>query len=230
MMRGSSIFITVFLLLWSLFTSCEVNDNPSFPNETSTFMRMTASDTTIGVGLDASILIAVQVTKDGTGDTSLFSATSGSFLSQQTNASIEKIVDVDGNASADRFPPDEPGTVRVTARIQTVAKSINISVTPVTQIDIIGLPDSIALGQSVLFRAKVPSQWHRKPIEIRAPDAILKATGPVDQDLDAGTRILPLADETGEVAVIFTAPNMPMKIIITASMFGTRRSKQVVVN
>ncbi len=224
-------FVLLGVGLAMLQAGCDFFDsekkNDRFPEGGTAFMEVDASTRSIGVGLDTPVVITVAVTKDAKDETCSFTATSGSFSETDATPSVDVIVDVNGQAKAFWFAPDEPGLARLTTTINSVSDMLDIEVTPVPSVELNDVPDSLAVGEQVLFRTKVDADWANKPMEIRAPNAVLQATGPVDQELDMGSRILPLTDEQGEVAVVFTAPSMPLNIQITASLFGTRESKLV---
>lgn len=213
---------TVILAAALAAVACGEDKNPTFPSDGEVLMRLEASQESIGVGLETPLSVTASVTRDATGDTCTFDATAGTFELGRSERSRKIVVNVNGEASIHWFAPQEPGRVRITASIRTVTASTEVEVTPVPQVIIAELPDSLAAGETVRFRVAVPATWSRKAVEVRASHGSLLATGPVLEGLDRGGRILPLTDQNGEARLLFTAPAAANDAVtITASLFGT---------
>lgn len=221
---GNWKLVLVIIYLMVLVSCGEDDKNPPNASDSNVFMTLNVSQPQIGVGLDTPIILTASVTKDAVGETCTFEASFGSFSTIQPSLTSTEPVDLNGQATVLWYAPEIPGMIRFSSEIQTVQAHAEIEVIPVPQIEIIDLPDSVKIGETVLFQIQVPTEWAGKAVEVSAPQSILKAAGPVLEDLHTGNRILPLTDSNGLANVLFTAPGTPMQVILTASMFGTIES------
>ena len=218
-------------LLMVLSAGCECEEkNPSFPGESGAFMELEPNYPTVRVGLTTPLAFTASVTKDAEGGQCTFTATAGSFDPTTLQLSLDTTVDVNGRASVDWYAPGDVGQVRLTATIETVRRTVLINVSPVPEVVIEGLPNSMPPDTRVLFSVHVPADWSNMALEVRTVGATLQATGPTEDNNDRGTRILPLTDRDGLVLVLFTAPDEPMDVPVTASLFGTRNTVMVRVD
>jgi hypothetical protein len=190
-------------------------------------VTLDVSEQTIGVGLEAPIILTVTVVPEGAvaGEEVRFKATGGTFNTAASNPAVlegNEAININGQATAVWFAPRTPGTVRFSISILNRTAEARIEVTPVPpEIVFVDLPDSLSVGQTTLFQVRIPSAWAGKAVEIQAPQASLQAAGPVADNLQEGTRILPLTDETGAADVLLLTPDSPQQMILTASLFGT---------
>jgi hypothetical protein len=222
---------TVLVGLAGALACKELDRNPSSPNgqTDALFVKLVPELDSVGVGLHLPVRLFARVTKDATGSECDFAATGGSFNPASAQAKTTATVDVNGRAAVIWFPPAVSGRVAFTAKVGAVTGDTSLVVTPVPDIVLVGLPDTIATGETAQASVQVPPIWSGSAIEVRAPQGLLKTLGPVDDDLDVGTKILPLLDATGHAGFLVTAPSTAGQLLVTASLFGTVRSKTVEV-
>jgi hypothetical protein len=201
--------------------ACEEPD-PSKLEDGSMMSMTVLPDATTEVGSMNYITIKVQVPLDGAGETCTFNATAGNFESISSNkSSTTSIVDVDGNTTVTWFPPQTPGTQKITATIKTLVKNREIVVDPVGAVIFNNLPPSIDANMSQLFTITVGKEWAGSAIEIKTTGGNLEATSPVADELESGPKIKPFLDQNGQVQVVYTAPPTVGTYQITASIYGT---------
>lgn len=215
----------LFLLAFALLFACKETDK----NSPEPLLSLTTDPTSVNVGIKAPTLIQAVVTKDATGDTCEFTVTDGSFNSSDaTVKTITVIVDVEGKAEAFYFPPTIPGDVYVTATIKTINRKAKISITGVPSFPL-NLPDTISAEDHLTIDIQVDPAWAQSTMEVTAPLANLKVLGPAANDIDDGTKVYPIIDANGKAQLLFTAPENPQNVIITASLFGTTVSNVIEV-
>lgn len=195
--------------------------------------------TTIGVGLDNAPLALTATAMDTVADTALtslagsaatFTGSAGAFGSAGGARSLSVTLDAQGRARANWFPPDQPGNVAIRAAVGVVETELMLVVSPVTGLAINGLAGALPTDTTVLLEVTVDPTWAGSAVEVVAPQAILRATGPVVDGRDIGTRIMPILDAAGTTAVLLETPSGSVTITVTASLFGTIVTEVVVVN
>lgn len=224
----TTIWILVYCFIF-INLGCEDPD-PSRLDDGS-YVRISATpDTPVDAGSNNYITINVEVPLDGTGETCTFTATGGSFETKSGNkASTTSVVNISGVASTTWFPPPTPGIYKVTGTIKTLVVEKEITVQGVEAIIYTDLPSTVTLNSSTLFTLTVGKQWAGSAIEVKTTGGLLEATGPVVEELEKGTKIKPVVDQTGSVHVVYTAPSTAGNFQINASMFGTVSPKLITV-
>ena len=209
----------------------EIPNNPSDPLEGGerNLLILDLEPDTVPVGARQAVLITARVTRDATGKPCLFSATSGSFNSNEALSSSSATVDVNGRAQVAWYAPEQPGTSVVTGQVDQVVGRAALVVKAVPDIALSGVPDTLPAGDVIQATLQVGAAWQGADVEVRVSAGELKALGPTSESHDQGSLITPIVDETGKADFQLTAPASSGRLVITTSLFGTIRSKSVVV-
>jgi len=209
----------------------ELPRNPTTPNEGAgfEFLSLVPDVDSVGVGLRLPVHLSARMTADAAGSQCNFTASGGSFNSTSALLTASGSVDVNGRATVVWFPPASAGRVDFGATVGQVTGDTSVVVTPVPDIVFTGLPDVLAAGETIQAGVQVAAAWAGSAVEIRTPQGLLKAVGPVQGDFDTGTKILPILDATGQAGLLVIAPMTTGQLVVTASLFGTVRSKSIVV-
>ncbi|MFL5495716.1 MAG: hypothetical protein ACJ8DC_15130 [Gemmatimonadales bacterium] len=219
-------------LIASAMACKEIPHNPSGPleGEVDTLLVLQAERDTVAVGARQAVLITARVTRDASGQMCSFAAGSGSFAAAELKPSQSAAIDGNGQAFVAWYPPDQPGPADLSAQVGEVTGRTVITVSAVPDIVLANLPDTVAAGQAVPVTLEVGDAWAGAGVEVRVSTGTLAALGPVQNEQDQGTRVVPLLDGTGRATVLLTAPGSPGQVIVTASLFGTTRSRTVNVS
>jgi hypothetical protein len=218
-------------LIASAMACKEFPHNPSGPLEgaVDTLLVLQAERDTVAVGARQAVLITARVTRDASGKVCAFAAGSGSFSAAELTPTLSAAIDGNGQAVVAWYPPDQPGEADLSAQVGEVTGRTVITVSAVSDIVFTNLPDTLAAGQAVPVTLEVGDAWAGAGVEVRVSTGTLAALGPVQNEQDQGTRIIPLLDGTGRANVLLTVPGSPGQVILTASLFGTTRSRTVIV-
>lgn len=223
--------ISSALVIASAMACKEIPHNPSDPlrGDVDTLLVLQAETDTVAVGARQAVLITARVTRDATGESCSFTAGSGSFSAGELKPTISAAIDANGQAIVAWFPPDLPGRADLSAQVGDVTGRTVITVAAVPDIVFVNLPDTVPAGQVVQVTLEVADAWAGVGVEVRASAGTLAALGPVQDGQDEGNRIVPLLDENGRASFLLAFPGAPGQVVVTASLFGTIRSKTVVV-
>jgi hypothetical protein len=223
------IYLYQVFVLFVLFAACEDPDDSRLKD--GSMMSLTVlPDSITNVGSGDYITVRVQVPLDGAGEVCTFSTTAGDFEAvSSSKLTTTSVVDVDGYATVTWFPPQIPGTQKISATIKTLIKSREIVVDPVGTITFSDLPASIAPNAVQLFTVSVGKEWAGSAMEIKTTGGNLEATSPVADELENGTKIKPLLDQNGQTQVVYTAPSTAGTFRVTASLYGTFSTRVITV-
>ena len=223
--------IGVFWLLASITACKEIPHNPSGPLEgdVDTLLVLQAERDTVAVGSRQAVLLTARVTRDASGQSCSFTAGSGSFSAAELKSTLSAAIDVNGQAVVAWYPPNQSGPADLSAQVGDVTGRTVISVAAVPDIAFTNLPDTISAGQEVPLTLEVGDAWAGAGLEVRVSTGTVAALGPVQAEPDQGDRIVPVLDETGRATILLTAPATAGTVIISASLFGTTRSRTVII-
>lgn len=208
-----------------------IDDNPSNPLEgkSDTLIVMEVAPDTAPVGIAGAVRVTASVTRDATSQTCTFTSTAGKFGSPSGAATATATVDSRGQASVTWYPPDQMGTVDLTAQVASVTGRTSVVVKAVPDILFVGLLDTMAKGQVAAFMVQVDPAWSGAALDLKTSAGTLLALGPVRDELDEGSRVRPLLDQTGRAEVLLTAPGAAGNVVVAGSLFGTVRTRRVQV-
>jgi hypothetical protein len=111
-----------------------------------------------------------------------------------------------------------------------VAGRATLVVQAVPDIALAGVADILLAGEVIQATLQVGPAWQGAAVEVRISAGELKALGPTSEGHDQGSLITPIVDQTGVAGFQLTAPGSAGRVVITTSLFGTIRSKFVVVS
>jgi hypothetical protein len=229
---GRLIAVVLTLLLAGGAGCKELPNNPSDPLQGGerNLLILELEPDTVPVGARQAALITARVTRDATGKPCLFATTSGSFSSTEIVSSSSAMVDANGRAQVAWYAPAQPGMSVVTGQVDKVTGRAVLVVQAVPDIALSGMPDTVLVGQVIQAALQVGPAWQGSAVEVRVSAGELRALGPTSEGHDQGSLITPIVDQSGAAGFQLTAPASVGRVVITTSLFGTIRSKAVVVS
>ena len=196
--------------------------------EQKLYITIEVSENGVPVGSIAPLLIVATVDQDASGKSCNFEATGG-YFSEPGVLNASSIINYEGNAYTYWYSGSTPGNVMIKASIEELSIIDTIIVEPIPEIEFLDLPDSAKVDSTFLLTIKVPDIWHSKIMEIKSLSGILRPANPVNDEVQSGSKVLPITDNSGQVIIQYTAGANAGKDIITASMLGTLAVEELII-